>query len=88
VSPAGRYRRIRSRLWVDPQFAELTDGEKIVALYVLSGPQSTATGLYHLSPASAAEDLNSSVQTFSRRLAVVLRAFGWRHGRSPAQRIP
>lgn len=81
----GRYRRIRSRLWAEPAFAQLTDMEKLTALYLLSGPQTTATGLMRFSIASAAEDLRCSGRQFQKRLDVVLRAFGWRY--DPAARV-
>jgi hypothetical protein len=79
IISGGRYRRVRSRLWVEPAFVGLSDAEKLVALYMLSGPQTTATGVYRLSPASAAEDLKSSTPAFQRRLALVLHAFGWHY---------
>jgi hypothetical protein len=77
ASSGGRYRRLRSRLWLEPRFATLTDVEKLAALYVLSGPQSTATGLYRLSPASAAEDLRCTTHAFQRRFEAARQALGW-----------
>lgn len=75
----GRYRRVRSRLWAEAPFAGLTEGEKLVALYLLTGPQTTATGLYRLSVASAAEDLGCSMRAFQRRLDAVVRALKWQY---------
>jgi hypothetical protein len=79
MSPAGRYRRIRSRLWVDPSFVKLAGGERLVVFYLLSGPHTNSLGLYRLSAAAAAEDLGIPVGMFRRRFDSVLRAFGWRY---------
>lgn len=79
MSPATRYRRVRVRLWIEPLFRKLTDGEKLVAVYLLSGPQTSSVGLCRVSIATAAEDLAMSIPQFRRRFDVVLRAFRWRH---------
>ena len=79
MSPVTRYRRVRVRLWIESAFSKLTDGEKLVAMYLLSGPQTNSVGLYRLSSASAAEDLAISTSQFRRRFDVVLQAFRWRY---------
>jgi hypothetical protein len=73
-----RYRRIQTRLWCDPRFAGLAEGEKLLACYLISGPQTTNLGLCRLSPAAAAEDLRITAPTFRRRFATVCHALGWR----------
>ena len=78
MSPATRYRRLRVRLWLEPAFIRLDEATKLVALYVLTGPQTNAVGLYRLSPGSAAEDLEMPVAQFRRRLETVAKALGWR----------
>ena len=73
----GRYRKLYIRLWRQPAFCGLNDGDKILALYVLTGPQSNRLGLYMLSIASAAEDLKSQPETIKKRLHNVCVTFGW-----------
>lgn len=78
MSDAGRYRRIYPRLWLHPAFVSLAEGERLVALYLLSGPSTNRIGLFKLSPAAAAEDLGLSLDTFKRRFARVCEVFDWR----------
>lgn len=53
MSPVtGRYRRVQSRLWVEPAFRALSDGEKLAALYLLSGPPTNSIGLFVVSAAA------------------------------------
>jgi hypothetical protein len=73
----GRYRKLYTRLWRHPGFAGLTEGEKILALYVLTGPQTNRLGLYLLSIATAAEDLGTTPETLTKRLRNVCQTFGW-----------
>ena len=56
MSDVGRYRKVYARLWRHPGFANLNEGEKVLALYLLTGPQTNRLGLYCLSVATAAED--------------------------------
>lgn len=79
TTPAGRYRRVRSRLWVEEPFIGLTEGEKLVVLYLLTGPFTNAIGLYRLPIGVMAEDLRMTVPTARRRFATLCRAFGWRY---------
>jgi hypothetical protein len=72
---AGRYRRVFVKLWL--QLRTLDDGLRVVALYLLTGPQTNRVGLYRLSPAAAAEDLNLTVETFRERLGTVCATFDW-----------
>lgn len=75
----GRYRKVRSRLWLEPEFATLSDAEKVTALYLTTGPQAAPPGVFRLSCASAAEDLGCSTRAFQHRLAAVVRAFRWKY---------
>ena len=38
MSDIGRYRKLYTRLWLHLGFVALTDAEKVVALYLLTGP--------------------------------------------------
>ena len=73
----GRYRQVYPRLWRHPGFVGLTKSSQQLTLYLLSGPQTNAIGLYHLSVATAAEDLNVAVETVRKGLADVTVTFGW-----------
>src|ERR1700752_270688 len=79
MSPATRYRRVRQRLWTEPSFKKLNEREKLLALYLLSGPQTNSVGLFQFSPARAAEDLRTSDTSVRRSVDTVLRSFGWIH---------
>ena len=73
----GRYRKVFPRLWGHPGFLQLTRSAREICLYVLSGPQSNAIGLFNFSPATAAEDLGVGAETFRKGLAEVCVTFGW-----------
>lgn len=89
MSDVGRFRKLYTRLWRHPGFVGLTDGEKVLALYVLTGPQSNRLGLYVLSIATAAEDLGTVPETLKKRLVTVCQTFGWLFdGRSRVVFIP
>jgi hypothetical protein len=77
MSDLGRYRKLYARLWRHPGFTALSEGEKVVCLYVLTGPQSNRLGLYCLSIATAAEDLGTTPETLKKRLLNVCQTFGW-----------
>lgn len=77
MSDVGRYRRLYTRLWRHPGFVELTEGEKNLAMYIITGPQTNRLGLYLLSIATAAEDLGTVPQTLTKRLVRVCETFGW-----------
>ena len=66
VSDVGRYRKLYARVWRHPGFTALTDGEKTLALYLLTGPQTNRLGLYTLSVATAAEHLGTVPETIPR----------------------
>ena len=77
MSDVGRYRRLYARLWRHPGFVSLNEGEKVLAIYLLTGPQSNRLGLFAFSVAVAAEDLGTVPQTITKRLANVCQTFGW-----------
>jgi len=77
VNDVGRYRRLYIRLWRHPGFRKLSDSEKILALYLLTGPQTNRLGLYGFSVATAAEDLSTVPQTLTKRLGKVCETFSW-----------
>lgn len=66
MSDVGRYRKLYARVWRHPGFTALTDGEKTLALYLLTGPQTNRLGLYTLSVATAAEHLGTVPETIPR----------------------
>jgi hypothetical protein len=71
-----RYRRVYPKVWLQPAMVQLTTIGKLVALFLQTGPQSNRVGLYHLSPASAAETLNISLDEFRAGLNEACEAFG------------
>lgn len=77
MSQVGRYRKVFVRMWRHPAFICLSDAEKALALYLLTGPQTNRLGLYCLSIATAAEDLRTLPGTLKKRLIKVCEAFGW-----------
>lgn len=77
MSELGRYRKLFIGFWLHPGLTELTDSEKLLAVWLLTGPATNRIGLYRLSPAQAAEDLGTSLESFRKRLRTVCTAFGW-----------
>jgi len=73
----GRYRRLYTRLWSHPAFLQLTEGERLTCVYLLTGRQQNRIGFARMSPAVGAEELNVTPGTFSKRLERVCSAFGW-----------
>jgi hypothetical protein len=77
MNDLGRYRKLFVRLWRHPGFTALTDAEKVLAVYLLTGPQTNRIGLFVLSIAQAAEDLGTVPETLSKRLVRVTETFEW-----------
>lgn len=77
VSAIGRYRPVYPRLWRHPGFTGLTKSARELVLYLLTGPQTNRIGLFHLSAATASEDLSVSIETVRKGLADVAVTFGW-----------
>jgi hypothetical protein len=78
AAAGGRYRRVRSAIWLEREFAALSEHERLVALYCLTGPYTNGLGLYRLVPEAAAVDLGIGVDAFRRRFKAPCRAFRWR----------
>lgn len=72
------YRKVYQRIWRNPEFHGLDGDGKVLALYLLTGPQTNRVGMFRFSAASAAEDLGQSVAQVQATLAAVCVAFGWR----------
>jgi hypothetical protein len=49
----------------------------VLAIYMLSGPQTNQIGCYYFSPALAAEDLGPSVNMLTMRLRGICKPFDW-----------
>lgn len=73
----GRYRKLYPRIWRDPGFRGLKPAARELALYILTGPQTNAIGLFTFSLGQAAEDLRVGHETIVERLADVRQTFGW-----------
>jgi hypothetical protein len=58
----------------------LSDAERVMWLYLTTGPQSTSVGIYRLSIAVAVEELGNLTETeFLERLEAVCDVFAWRY---------
>jgi hypothetical protein len=73
-----RYRKIYTRIWTNADFRALDAAHKVMALYLLSGPQTNRIGLYRFSVGEAAEDLRISSRTARKRAEFVCFSFNWR----------
>lgn len=71
------YRKLYTRLWRHPSFQRMTEGERLLAMYLVSGPQTNQIGCYYFSPALACEDLRVSPPQLRKRMSSVFDAFGW-----------
>jgi hypothetical protein len=72
-----RYRKLFARLWADPDFSALTESEKLVAIYLLCGPQTNRVGLYKVSIATGAEHLSWRKYVFATRMRACVGQFSW-----------
>lgn len=81
MSDVGRYRKIFPRLWCHPQFLELSEGERLLTLYCLTGPQQNRCGYAKFSISAAAEDLDISPVKADRQMRRICSAFGWEYDR-------
>ena len=75
---ARKYRKIDPRIWSDERFSLLPDTEKVVALYVLTCPQSNRVGIFRFSLALASEDLGVTPIRIAERFAKVCDTFRWK----------
>lgn len=72
-----RYRRVYPAMWRTPAFSGLDATAQRLALYVLSGPQSTPTGIGPFSAGQAAEDLGIELSEARSALTDACAAMGW-----------
>jgi hypothetical protein len=71
------YRKVYLRLWRNPNFHALDEAGKLLALYLLAGPQTNRIGLFRVSVASACEDTDMEPAQVRAALEAVCAAFGW-----------
>jgi hypothetical protein len=74
---ARRYRKIDPRTWKDEKFRQLTQAEKLVAIYCITA-QSNRVGIFNFSTALAAEDLDMPTETFAEAFGKVSQRLSWR----------
>ncbi|MCH8042203.1 MAG: hypothetical protein IID44_00660 [Planctomycetes bacterium] len=72
-----RFRKVYPRLWSDHDVLSLSDGEKVIALLALTGPQSDRIGLHEFSPAMSAERLGWDAETFAECFEKVCERLNW-----------
>lgn len=72
-----RYKKIYSLIWSDEDFCALGEGDKLIALYVLTSEQSNRIGIFRFSKAEAAEALSIGPETFAERFDRVCQTLGW-----------
>jgi hypothetical protein len=77
MSDAGWYRKLYGRLWRHPGFLALSRDEKLVALYVLLGPQTNRIGLFLFSIETAAGDLQLAQAALRRAIPKICERFEW-----------
>lgn len=58
MSAGARYAIVQPSMWADPEFRELPPGAQRIYLYLLTNPHADWSGIYHLSFATIADDLN------------------------------
>jgi hypothetical protein len=73
----GRYRLVFPRLWRHTGFRALTPSSRLLALYLLTGPQTNRLGCFHFSIGTAADDLKLGAETIRKGLADVAETFAW-----------
>jgi hypothetical protein len=66
----GRYRKVDLRLWSDAKFRSLSRDGKFLWIFLLTGPYTGIfPGLFRMSRAGAAEDLDLTTEEFERSFA-------------------
>jgi hypothetical protein len=65
---------VAPQLWQSRRFLSLNDAERLLFLYLVSGPHQTSAGCYRLPPAYAANDLGWVVSDYIPRLEALIRA--------------
>jgi hypothetical protein len=74
-----RYRKLYVRTWSNKAFRALDRERQLVAIYLLTGPQTNRIGLYKLSIGLAGEDLDMAPSVFLAHVTACCQAFGWRY---------
>jgi len=73
------YGQVQCAFWGHPDICDLSDQAKLLAMYVLTGPNSNGLGCYRLPPGYVAEDLGWSQETVSKRFAELFRVGFLKH---------
>jgi len=71
------YRKAYPRFWVSVR--GLGPLGKLVAKYLIDGPQTNRIGLYNFSEGKALEDLEMEYETFSETFQATLKMMGWKY---------
>jgi hypothetical protein len=71
------YRKAYPRFWISVR--GLNPNGKLIAKYLLDGPQTNRIGLYNFSEGKAIEDLEMLPQTFKQTFPKVLRHLSWEY---------
>jgi len=66
------YRRVSVRVWGDQYFQGLSDGAKLLWLYLLTSPQTSPCGIFTFSPDRAARDLQLTAEPMRERFRELL----------------
>lgn len=74
-----RFFKMTKMIWKDPDFLGLKESEKLITFYCLSGSQTNFIGIFNFSIALAAEDFETSPQSFRKAFEKVCKAFGWKY---------
>lgn len=72
-----RYRKIYVRLWRNPDFRKFRSDDKVMTMYLLSGPQTNRLGLYHVNAGGAADDLGWTLKKIRKHREHVCATFNW-----------
>ena len=74
---ARKFRKVDPRFWWDENVVRLTPLEKLIALYVLTCPESNRIGFFRISLAGAAEALSTPPEGVREGFMRVCDALGW-----------
>jgi len=72
-----RYRKLYPRIWHHPDFHALSRLEQLLALYLLTGPQTNRIGYYRLSLGQLSEDFEESQPVLARSVESTCTGMGW-----------
>jgi hypothetical protein len=73
------YRKLYSRLWRHAGFLGLNDADRVLAIYMLTGPQANRAGLFRFSAGAAADDLERDTEAIRYGIAKVCDTFAWEY---------